>query len=449
MNTTNSYTFFFVCLCLSFIPSTLYAGNDNPTLSVLLDNETLTPLGAERKGNADGSIPDWQGGLTEVPQNWQPENGYTDPYANESVLFTITKDNYGQYQDKLTSGLIALLQSPKDFKMPVYPGHRSFANPSHVYDATIARAGQANVEDASLKGHRQPGIPFPVPNTAEEVMFNHLNGWIGGVEACTDWFPVYPNGSYYRVGWCSTIIQASEMNQVKDNNDSFYFLGRYDSPSSLIGTVYLVHETMYLSEGARRAWIYNSGQRRVRRAPNLAYDNVADGSESMTTIDDAGGFNGALDRYDWRLMGKQEIYIPYNAYKLGDPSLKYDDIIDGAKVRNDLMRFELHRVWKIEATLKDGMSHIYQRRIFYIDEDSWKVVLTESYDSKGELWRTSLHPLIQLYDVPVMIQRAGIYHDLISGSMLLNGLDNERKQPAMQWHVKGRLSDFRSSALRR
>ncbi|MCB1667458.1 MAG: DUF1329 domain-containing protein [Porticoccaceae bacterium] len=412
-------------------------------------NSDLTPMGAERAGNAEGTIPAWDGGLTVAPENWHPEQGYPDIFADDPILFTITKENMTQYREQLSDGLKALLENYDSFKIPVYRTRRTFANPEFVYQATRDNAGKARVDGDGLASYQQPGVPFPIPASAQEVIFNHLNGWIGGYEGCTDWMPIFPNGDYYRVGWCSKLIQSSEMDNIQTPNDSVYFIGRYDAPGSLVGTVYLVHDVFNSEVSKRRAWIYNSGARRVRRAPDLAYDNIADGSEGMATIDDAAGFNGAIDRYHWKLLGKREMYIPYNGYKLGDPSLTYDRMIEGTQLKSELLRFELHRVWVIEATRKPDVSHIYNRRVFYIDEDSWKVTLTEAYDNRGMLWRTAILPLLQLYDVPIMVQRASMFHDLINGTTLLYGLDNEREKPSMKWHSKGRLIDFRSSSIKK
>lgn len=408
----------------------------------------LTPSGAEQAGSADGRIPPWSGGLAQPPEGWEPSQGYPDPFAGETPSLVIDRANMAAHAGHLSPGLQALLRQRDGFRMPVYPTHRSFAAPEHVYAATRANAGKARVVDKALQGHDQPGLPFPRPASGEEAMLNHLQRWIGGVSTCSDWLPIRANGAYYRVGWCSKIVQASEMDALEAAQDGAYFLGRYDAPTALLGTIYLVHEPLDSTVGERRAWIYNAGQRRVRRAPDLAFDNIADGSEGMATIDDGGGFNGSLERYDWKLVGKRELYVPYNAYRLSSPALRYADMIEGNLIRPELMRYELHRVWVVEATLAPGMSHIYARRTFYLDEDSWQIVLAEAWDGHGELWRVSLLPPIQLYDVPNMVPRAQMIHDLRSGALLVTGLDNERPQPAMRWHQKGRLSEFRPAALR-
>jgi hypothetical protein len=210
-----------------------------------------------------------------------------------------------------------------------------------------------------------------------------------------------------------------------------------------------VHEPIDQVKQSRSAWIYNAGQRRVRRAPDLAYDNINDGTEGLRTTDQFDAYNGAPDRYDWKLIGKQEMYIPYNSYKLSDKSLKYDkDVIRKDTVNPDLMRYELHRVWVVEANLKAGSKHIYGKRVFLLDEDSWSVVHEDAYDTRKQLWRVSIHPMIQFYDAKVPWYRANIWHDLNNRSYLLANLDNEIKTP-WTFGEKALLSDFQPDSLRR
>jgi hypothetical protein len=228
----------------------------------------------------------------------------------------------------------------------------------------------------------------------------------------------------------------------------FSFLGFYTAPATLQGTVYLVHESIDQVKQPRQAWVYNAGQRRVRRAPDLAYDNVADGTEAMRVTDQFDAYNGAPDRYEWKLVGKKEMYVPYNAYKLSDKKLKYADIIQKNTINSSLMRYELHRVWVVEGTLKPGQKHIYGKRTFYLDEDSWVVVQEDAYDGQGQLWRVGVHPVIQFYDAMTPWYRANIWHDLSNGNYLVSSLDNEVKTP-WKFGTKGNWSDFQPDALRR
>jgi hypothetical protein len=67
----------------------------------------------------------------------------------------------------------------------------------------------------------------------------------------------------------------------------------------------LAHWSM---NAASEAWLYFPGQRRVRRAPTFAYDNPVPGYENLETVDQYPMYAGAMDRYDWKLVGKQELY---------------------------------------------------------------------------------------------------------------------------------------------
>lgn len=409
----------------------------------------LTPNGAEKAGNKDGSIPEWQGGLTRPPAGWKRENGYADPYADEKPLFVITAQNADQYKDKLSVGLLALLKKyPATFTVPVYTSHRSFALPQHVYEATKAQAGKVKLDGMSIKNYSMPGTPFPQPKNGTEAMYNHLLKWAGGYKRCGDWLPVKANGDFYRVGFCEDWVQGQNLDQAQPNL-GFAFFGLYDAPATLVGTIYLVHDPIDYTIGKRDAWIYNAGQRRVRRAPDLAFDNIEDGTEGMRTTDDYWGYNGSMERYNFKLLGKKEMYIPYNAYKLNDPKLKYKDLVQKGHPKSEYFRYELHRVWVVEATLKPGMSHVLAKRTFYLDEDSNIIALADGYDGRGNLWRAYTMPLMQAYDVPLMFQTPYVAHDLSNGNYMLTGLTNERKQPAYVWNAKAKWDDFQVDAIRR
>ncbi len=432
----------------------LLVGVGAPASAKLTDAEVarlgadLTPMGAEKAGNKDGTIPAWSGGLCAPPSGWNASDGYIDPFPGDKPKFTITKANAAQYKDKLTPGTLALLNKYDAFKMNVYETRRTACYPDDVYAEVKSMAGKLDLQGFGISGGRS-AVPFPIPKNGLEVMWNHQQRYLGGgLEREYNSFPVRGNGDYYKIGSHEYRIFNANLDQPQDNL-LLAFLSWFTAPATLEGTVFLVHEPLDQVKTVRSAWIYNAGQRRVRRAPDLSYDNITDGTEGMRTADQFDAWNGAPDRYDWKLIGKKEIFIPYNSHKLSDKKLRYkEDIVLKNTPNADLIRYELHRVWEVEANLKQGSKHIYGKRVFFVDEDTWTVVYEDAYDTRKELWRIGVHPMIEFYDAKVPWYRANIWHDLTNGGYYLANLDNEVKQ-VWKFGQKGKWSDFQPDSLRR
>jgi hypothetical protein len=219
------------------------------------------------------------------------------------------------------------------------------------------------------------------------------------------------------------------------------------APARLAGGILLVGETLDQVKEHRNAWLYNPGQRRVRRAPNVAYDNPGTAADAMRTSDQFDMYNGAPDRYDWKLVGKKEIYVPYNSYKLQDPSVKFKDILTPLHINQDFPRYELHRVWVVDSTLKEGSRHIYKRRVFYLDEDTWQIVAVDTYDKRDQLWRVSEGHAMNYYNVPATWTSLEVHTDLQAGRYLAIGLNSEF--PPYEFDIKRSLDDYTPAALRR
>ncbi len=422
-----------------------------PDEAARLGGDELTPMGAERAGNAAGTIPAWTGGLSELPAGYVEGEPLVDPFPDDQPLFEITAANYEQYQDNLSPGQIALLKRyPDTFRMPVYQSRRSAAYPEELYDVYEQDAIEATTTDGGNGlANVDSYLPFPIPKSGIEVIWNHVLRYRGGsVRRVYAQIPVQANGAFSPVVLDEQLTFANALPGAPENR-LFYFKQAIKAPARLEGDVLLVHENINQIAEPRAAWIYNAGQRRVRRAPDVQYDGPGTASDGLRTSDDLDLYNGAPDRYEWKLLGKKEMYIPYNAYRLLDKSKKYKDIVLKGHLNPDYLRYELHRVWVVEATLREGQRHIYARRTFYIDEDTWQISAADLYDGRGEMWRVKEAHNLSHYQVKVPWYALETSHDLISGRHLPQGLANELKGYQYQWEYKVTEREYTPAALRR
>ncbi len=414
---------------------------------------TLTPLGGEKAGNTDGTIPAWDGGLTKPPAEFKPGGHYIDPFADDAIQFTITNSNVSEYADKLSEGHKALLKTyPDTFKLNVYQSRRTAAAPQRIYDATkrIAATAKLTTDGNGVTGAIE-GTPFPIPSNGLEVIWNHILRWrANSAERHIAQATPTRGGDYTLVQFedqFNVLYSQEGMTEEKMNNILLQFKQEVVAPARLAGGILLVHETLNQNTEKRKAWLYNPGQRRVRRAPNVAFDNPGTASDGMRTNDQFDMYNGSPERYDWKLLGKKEIYVPYNNYKISSPSLKYKDILTPLHINQDYPRYELHRVWVVEATLKEGSRHIYKHRTFYVDEDSWQILIVDQYDNRDQLWRVSEGMAMNYYDVPNLWTTLEVHTDIQAGRYLVVGLDNE--STPYNYNLDVSDSDFSPSALRR
>jgi len=414
---------------------------------------TLTPMGGVMAGNAEGSIPAWEGGITTPPAGYTLGEHFIDPFADDEVLFTITAANVDQYADKLSVGQKALFETyPETYKMNVYPTRRSASFPQRIYDKTKESAATAQlVEGGNGVTGAINGIPFPIPKEGVEAIWNHLLRYRAD-SAARDIGQAAPTrgGKYTMVQFHDEFYMQYSMEGKTEadlNNRILFFKQEVMAPARLAGGILLVGETLDQVKEHRNAWLYNPGQRRVRRAPNVAYDNPGTAADAMRTSDQFDMYNGAPDRYDWKLVGRQEIYVPYNSYRLQDPSVKNKEILTPLHINQDLVRYELHRVWVVDATLKEGARHIYKRRVFYLDEDSWQILVNDTYDKRDQLWRVSEGHAMNYYNVPSVWTSLEVHTDLQAGRYLAIGLNSENAP--YKFNIDRTLEDYTPAALRR
>jgi len=417
----------------------------------------LTPLGGEKAGNAAGTIPAWDGGLSSPAKagfpNFASPARAPDPFPGDKPLFKITPANMAQYADRLTEGSKALLKQYKDtFFMNVYQTRRTAAVPQRIADATKRIATTANLA-AGGNGVTGAvgGTPFPIPTQGVEAIWNHILRYrADAAERITGQAAVFPNGSYNMVKFHDEFYVVYSLPGAKEadlDNVILYFIQETIAPARLAGEILLVHETLDQSKENRRAWIYNPGQRRVRRAPDVAFDNPGTAADGLRTSDQFDMYNGSPERYDWKLVGKKEMFVPYNDYKLHWAKFKPDEVIKPLHANQDLMRYELHRVWVVDATLKPSQKHLYKRRTFYLDEDSWQILAIDCYDNRDQLWRVQEGHGINYYNVPTYWTTLELTYDLQNRRYLALGFE-ESADKSIDFGIKRTLQDYAPGSLR-
>lgn len=412
----------------------------------------LTPLGAEQAGSADGLIPAWTGGITQPPANYRMGMHHPDPFLADQPRLVIDRDNLNEHAASLPAGLQQLVANNPDYQIRVFPTRRSAAAPQRIYAATHNNAQQAKLisRGNGVQG-TSAGIPFPVPQSGLEVIWNHIMRYRGDqVRTYTNHAAVLQGGKYTLLKRERDILFTyghAELSQQDLNNTLLYYKYRVTAPSALAGTSLLVQEAIDQILAMRKAWRYDRGERRVRRLPSLAYDALQPDTSGMATADVVDAYNGAPDRYEWTLVGKQPMIVPYNSYALHQQGIPYDEILQPAFVNPQLLRYELHRVWIVEASLRKGFSHPYHKRRFYIDEDSWQILAVDLYDKQGQLSGLQESHSINYYELPAFFSTLETIYDFKRQRYFVDGLDNN--EPMYDFTVELHPRDFTPSALRR
>ena len=391
----------------------------------------LTPVGAEKAGNKDGSIPEWTPGKKSGPLSGEY---VTDPVIDaEKPLFTITRANLAKYQDKLTEGHKYLLKSYDDYKMNVYPSHRVAAWPEEIYKATYENALNCEMIGTDTPDKCRLGFPFPIPKTGSEPVWNHKTKWRGeAVTRYNNQMIVQTNGEFQLTKTIEDVVfgYASIKNPIpltKDSGEFLKYLSHTVAPPRVAGTYILVHEKAGTGAGGRAAWLYTPALKRIRRAPTVCCDNPYEGTDGHEFYDQVDLFNGVLERYNWKLVGKREIYIGYNGHKLAGPTVKFRDLAAPKHLNQNLPRYELHRVWVVEATIKPTTSHTFSRRVMYVDEDGWNIVAVDNYDKRGNLYQFQEGHYIWAPNILAGTTIPEIIYHLDSGRYFVTAMANEDK----------------------
>ena len=419
--------------------SAAYAAPSAEEISQL--GSKLTPWGAEKAGNADGSIPAYTGGMTTPPANfdkskpgWRP-----NPYPQDKSILRINAANVEQHKDKLSAGTIALIKKFSSFYVDVYPTRRSVGYPQEFLDNTVKNASRCSMINDGLGIDTSNGcgfgLPFPLPKNGLEAMWNHDARYRGAAFLIKNSVGLYvkPSGDVVNTYNANSYRGWGFYDTTKKIPETFYtYRYEYYGPTRLNGNVNVTFDI--LADSERRSWGYSPATRRVRMSPDSSADTPVSQMGGAMVFDEDQLFSGKKDRYDWKLVGKKEMYIPYNNYRFQYSDSKDSACSEKAKFtaghpKPDCVRWELHRVWHVQATLKDGKRHIYSKRDLYFDEDSYSDGLSDNYDHAGNLYRVNLQIGSPLYDLPAAAITDNLIIDMISGVYGFSGMENGEYRP--------------------
>ncbi len=418
--------------------------------------ETYTAIGAEQAASSDGVIPAFDNTPLTPPAEWSPGEHYVDPFQDDKPVAEVSAQNLSEHKPYLSAGQQTLLQQRPERQLRIFPTRRTAIYPPSIIEATQQNRNQVSMVDggSGLSGYVQ-GFPFPSLNTempqdaALQALWNHLTRYRGlSFERTIMHTTVLENGDFVPVRLNQRYQRALLSKDDVSENLLFYHLDRILAPPKLAGTTLLVHEPLDHQKTERLSWIYSRSERRVRRLPGATHESPVPGTYNIKTADAHDLFNGAPDRYNWHYVGKQELYVPYNAYTLASAEKTYEDLLLAGTVNPGAMRWEKHRVHKIIATLKPDASHMFAKRVFYLDEDSWTILLTDSFNQQGELLSTAEGHLINFYDQSLPFYVMEAIYDLQSQRYVIFGLNNEEAR-GYDFSKSFSRGNFTPSALRR
>ncbi len=393
--------------------------------------KTLTPVGAERAANKDGTIPEW----TPAKQSGSLKGQYPTDAAIEAEkpLFTIDSKNIAKYGDKLTEGHKELLKRfPESYKMNVYPSHRNVNFPEKILQETVKNATRAELEGVDNPRGAFVGFPFPIPKSGAEPIWNHRVKWRGdAVRRFNNQMIVQQSGKFSLTKIVEDVkfYYSNTSNptppELKPGVDFLKYLSETISPPRIAGTFILVHEKAGFGSEGRAAWLYAPALKRIRRAPAVCCDNPYEGTDGHQFYDQVDMYNGVLERFSWKLVGKREMYIPYNSYRIAGNKTKYADIARPNHVNPELPRYELHRVWVVEADNKPDQRHTFKKRRIYLDEDSWNIVAIDNYDQEDKLTQFQEGHLVPYSNILAASTLPEVIYHFNSGRYFVTAMINE------------------------
>lgn len=407
----------------------LAAPAERRPVDIGVETGVLTPMGAIRAGDARGVIPEWTGGLTKSIKGSKPGAHPPDPFFEDARWFTVGPKDLERFRVRLSDGLRELLRRYDSFEILVFPTRRTAAAPRAFYEASIANLSAARLADngLTLEGAER-GIPFPCPQTGEEAMWNHLARWRGGPTTSIDGVAV-PDGygnvavDKYRLD----VLPAYNLGIVPPT--LWLYRRELKTPDVVDSSVLTLRDLYTPLSRPRVAWYLAPRAKKAVPAPDFAYGTPDPTTKGVRTADMLDEFNGMMDRFTFKLVALRPMIVPYNGYRLSAPNLEPKDFLWAEHPNPRFLRYELHRVWVVEATLKEGHKHPFPFRVYYLDEDSWQILMADHFGPDGTIARYSETHGQEIPEVPVFEPTLEITYDFKEQRYAVSGLDNQDPPP--------------------
>ena len=368
-----------------------------------LASAPLTAVGADAAANADGTVPAYTDGLRAFSARRTPKLGerLDHPYAADAPQFTIDRRSMRQHAALLSAGHQRLMRTHADFRMAVYPSRRSVSFPPAIEQASRSNESVTRLVNADEIEGVTMGVPFRRPKTGVEVIWNHRLRYRG---QANDW--VFNRGVRHESGdlelsqarWqFQTHYNRLSSDGVEARDDMIYQSLMFLEPAEVYPRYQnVMHESLSPGVTRRKLW---GGISPRSKTFLVTGDNDALGifSRKIRFGDMFDVFSGITDAYVYKLVGKREMIVPYNAFAFAvDVGLRPEDVLTPDHLNPDFTRYERHRVWVVEANVRQGKGHTFDRRVFYVDEDSWAILMVDCY-TDGELVRFQEGHLLPVY----------------------------------------------------
>ena len=376
----------------------------------------LTPSGAEKAGNSTGEIPAWTGGMAYQPQLATAKT-VSDPHAGDHKVLTIDASNADKYAARLSPGMLQMLKTFPGFHMDIYPTHRDAAWPDYRNQNTFLNATRASLKD-HFPIQAYAGYPFPIPKNGEEIAWNSNYQFRGYAVTSMNSGYLVPAGRSPILTSKFLSFKQADVDNPSGNYDSwnglsFVTVSRYTAPPARAGEMLLAWDDGTSGKQPYSVWQYLVGQRRVRKAPNIKYDGTYPDCSGFAGSDEIEVWNGDTDRYDMKLIGKKEMYIPYDNNGLYNttPAEAYGPNF----INPDVLRWELHRVWVVDFQVAPGFRHSIPHRTVYFDEDTYGAALADEYNAAGTLFRENIGFSYGQPGFPALFFQPNVVYDLHGG----------------------------------